>query len=118
MSPLFRTYVRNLGLEGDLMEKGTPVYLNGKLIGFHKKPKELVMALKELRRKNEISNEVNVYYKVQTDEVFINTNQGRIRRPYFVVQNGKTLLNEEIKRRIKEGKLTWNTISTMSTRKM
>ncbi len=89
------------------MSEKAPVYLNGRLIGFTKDPETFTSTVRELRRNNSIHHEVNIYYRKKTNEVFINTTPGRVRRPYLVVENGKIKLNKEILKRIQAGQLKW-----------
>ena len=91
----------------------TMVYLNGKFIGFYKDGKALAQALREKRRRNELNYQVNIYYREKTNELFINTEKGRVRRPYIVVENGKSRLTPEIKKRLEEGKLRWSHLIKM-----
>ena len=95
------------------MEDRTIVYLDGKLIGFHKDGKALAQRIREKRRINEIPYEINVYYKEKTNELFINTSRGRARRPYIVVENGKSRLTPEIYEKLRKGKLRWSHLIKM-----
>ncbi len=88
--------------------KGTSVYVNGKLVGFHQDPKTLVESIRELRREGKLPPDMSVAYYPDTDEVYINLDAGRAMRPLIVVKNGKPLLTEEHIKQLKEGLLSWN----------
>ncbi|MEM0444858.1 MAG: DNA-directed RNA polymerase subunit B [Nitrososphaerota archaeon] len=66
------------------------VYLDNELVGYHADGKALVRELRALRRKGEISVSINVclneYPHVQEVEIY--TDEGRVRRPLIVVENG------------------------------
>ncbi|WP_337860869.1 DNA-directed RNA polymerase subunit B [Ferroplasma sp.] len=82
------------------------VYLNGDFIGYHDDPAILTETLRNLRRSGKLSTEVNVKYDSNTNEVIINCDRGRLRRPLFVVRDGKTVLNEEMLEKLKMGEYT------------
>ncbi|MEK6978013.1 MAG: DNA-directed RNA polymerase subunit B [Candidatus Hydrothermarchaeota archaeon] len=84
------------------------VYINGKLIGTHGDPQALVAEIKELRRKGKISGQTNIAYYCDTQEVLINTDAGRARRPLIVVEKGKPRLKEKQLEALKNGDLTWD----------
>ncbi len=75
--------------------EGARVYVNGDLIGVFDKPKELVDEIRQRRRQGLTSHEVNVRYDQDMNEVFINCDEGRLRRPLLVVKDGKLLLNKK-----------------------
>ncbi len=65
------------------------VYVNGDLVGTIDNPRELVEAIRERRRSNMLSHEVNVRYDDHMNEVLINSDAGRIRRALLVLKDGK-----------------------------
>lgn len=84
------------------------VYLNGDFIGYHDDPATLTETIRNLRRSGKISNEVNVKYDRNTNEVIINCDRGRLRRPLLVVKDGKTVLNEDMLEKLRMGDYTVN----------
>ena len=79
------------------------VFLNGELIGTHDKPKELVSDLRKKRRTGEIKKQVNIIYYEDTNEIIINSDQGRARRPAIIVENGAPLVTKEHIEQLKKG---------------
>jgi len=71
------------------------IYLNGDLIGMHSNPHELVSKLRERRRKGLLHNEVNIRYDEHANDVILNCDCGRVRRPLLVVSDGELVLNKE-----------------------
>lgn len=84
------------------------VFVNGKLIGTHKNPLDLVEEIKDQRRKGKISYQMNIAYYDDTNEVIINTDAGRARRPLIVVEGGKPRITVRQLKALEEGKLTWD----------
>ena len=87
------------------MVKKTKVNLDGRLVGFHDSPLELINGIKDLRRHGQLDTLINIGFKEDTNEVYINTDAGRVQRPLIVVEKGKSKLKEEQinKRKIKMG---------------
>jgi len=93
--------------------KVAKVYINGRLIGFHDDPIELTETIINARRENKLPIQTNVAYHKDTNEVYMNTDAGRVQRPLIVIKNGKSTFTEELKKQVKEGKLTFNQIVEM-----
>ena len=87
---------------------GTRVFVNGDLVGVHDKTKELVAEIRHRRRCGLLSHEINIRYDEEMDEVIINCDEGRLRRPLIVLKNGKTVLTKKHLDDIREGKLRWS----------
>jgi len=84
------------------------VYFNGDLIGTHEAPVDLVAEIRQRRRKNMISNVVNVRYDDSLNDVIINSDPGRIRRPLLVVgRNNRLSIKERDIDSIQQGKSEW-----------
>ncbi|MDD1767230.1 MAG: DNA-directed RNA polymerase subunit B [Methanomassiliicoccales archaeon] len=87
---------------------GTRVFVNGDLVGVHDRSKELVAEIRHRRRCGLLSHEINIRYDEEMDEVIINCDEGRLRRPLVVLKNGKTVLTRKHLDDIREGKLRWS----------
>lgn len=101
----------------EIMLKGSKVFLNGRPIGYHWNGGELTKAIRERRRQNKLCPgrveqhrcfEVNVAHikDEYIDEVYINTDEGRLLRPLVVVEGGKPKLTPTHIKYLQEGK--WN----------
>ncbi|WP_280586102.1 DNA-directed RNA polymerase subunit B [Halorubrum sp. Boch-26] len=76
-------------------EREAKVYVNGSLVGTHPDPEALAEQIREARRRGDVSDMVNVSVKDRTQEVIVNADAGRARRPLIVVENGEPLLGDE-----------------------
>jgi len=89
--------------------RGAEVYLNGRLIGIVKDPERLVASVRQMRRYGQISSEINVaLIRNHTEEVRINCDPGRIRRPLLIIENGELKLKPEHVEKIRRGEWSWN----------
>lgn len=85
--------------------KGSSVYLNGRLVGFHPNPGDLVETIRNKRRKGEFPWDLSVSYYPDQNEVYINGDEGRALRPLIIAENGKSRLTEEHRKLLREGKI-------------
>lgn len=88
----------------------TRIYLNGELIGSHDKPAELVHELRKKRRHGEIKKQVNIIFYEDTNEIFINSDQGRARRPAIIVEKGLSLVTNEHIEGLKKGEINFDSL--------
>jgi DNA-directed RNA polymerase subunit B len=86
----------------------TRVYVNGDLVGLHDDAATLVAEIRERRRQGLLSHEVNVHHDENMNEVIINCDEGRIRRPLLVVKDGRLLFSRRHLEEVKMGKLRWS----------
>jgi DNA-directed RNA polymerase subunit B len=85
--------------------KATRVYVNGNLVGLYDNPKELVQEVRGKRRIGALSHEVNIRFDEKMNEILINSDEGRLRRPLLVVENGRLLLTRKHVEGLKSSKL-------------
>ncbi len=84
----------------------TDVYFDGDLLGTVDSPEDLRNELKERRRDGDLDSEVNVRFEEDKDEIWVNTDGGRARRPLVIVEDGEALLSEEQLDQVRDGELT------------
>jgi DNA-directed RNA polymerase subunit B len=94
-----------------LRDSGAKVFVDGSLVGYCHSPRELTEEIRRRRRKGEISPEVNLAYfsklLSEREEVYINCDEGRVRRPLIIVENGVPKLKPEHIEKIRSGEWTW-----------
>jgi len=87
---------------------GTRVYVNGDLKGVHDNHVFLVSEMRNRRRSGLLSDEINIRYVEEMDEVIINCDEGRLRRALLVVKDGKLALTRKHIEDIRVGKVHWS----------
>ena len=85
----------------------TEVYMNGRYVGDVEDPAKFVESIIAARRKGEISKNVNLNYYQDKNEVQIENQRGRLRRPLLVVKDGKPLLLEKHLQQLEKGEITF-----------
>jgi DNA-directed RNA polymerase subunit B len=89
---------------------GSKIILNGRLIGICQKPELLVSELRKLRRRGRIPHEVNMahYSYGSINEIYVNCDAGRVRRPLIIVDGGQPRLTKENVEKLTVGEWSWN----------
>ncbi|MEM4254892.1 MAG: DNA-directed RNA polymerase subunit B [Candidatus Norongarragalinales archaeon] len=90
--------------------KHAGVFVDGKFVGFAENGEKLARELREMRRAGDVHSQINIAFYAKTNEVFINTDEGRVRRPLIVVKNGKPLLSKEQADKLEKGELHWKNL--------
>ncbi len=93
-----------------MRHEGAKVIVEGHLLGYSESPEELVDRIREMRRRGEISGEVNIAYYADHNEIYVNCDEGRIRRPLIIVRDGQPLLKPRHIRNIQAGRWKWSDI--------
>ena len=90
------------------------IFVDGSLVGFCPSPEELVTEIRKKRRKGNISPEINVAYfsKIfgEKEEIYVNCDEGRVRRPLIIVENGEPKLQPEHIEKIRFGEWGWENL--------
>ncbi len=90
---------------------GAKVFVDGNIIGYCDSPQELAREFRGRRRRGEISSEVNIAYfaKMQgeREELYVSCDEGRVRRPLIVVENGVPKLAREHVEKVSTGEWSW-----------
>jgi len=97
-----------LGEESTQVREATKVFLNGKLIGIHTQYIQLVYNVRKKRRMGQINHNVNIAYYPDSNEIQINSDAGRARRPLLVVEEGKLLITAEQIEKIRRREIVWS----------
>lgn len=84
------------------------VYLNGKYVGVVDNGKEFYQQVIDERRKGKLTSNLNVHYTELLDEIQIENNRGRVRRPLIVVKEGQPLLTEKHLEQLEQNELSWS----------
>jgi DNA-directed RNA polymerase subunit B len=91
---------------------GAKVFVDGNLIGYSLTPNELAAEVRQKRRTGELSTEVNIAhfskeYGKEKDEIYINGDEGRVRRALIIVEKGIPKLTLEHIEKIRAGEWSW-----------
>jgi len=69
---------------------------------------DLVTEIRVRRRSGMLSHEVNIRYDEEMNEIIINCDEGRLRRPLITTRNGRTVLTKKHLDDMRSGKLRWS----------
>jgi DNA-directed RNA polymerase subunit B' len=91
-----------------LSEEKCRIYLDGREIGVVADGKAFAEEIRSNRRKGLVSGEINVAYIKSINEVHINADRGRVRKPYIIVEDGQSKLTPELVEKLKSGEIDFN----------
>ena len=94
---------------GDLYEY-TGIFLNGILMGVTTDVFDMIDELKELRKCGVIDNHVSISYDESDDEIQIYSDDGRLLRPLFVLEDNKLKVDEtetDWDKLVEKGHIQW-----------
>ena len=93
---------------------GAKVFVDGNIIGYQLSPQTMVKSFREKRRSGEISTEVNVTFftksQTSTEEVHVNSDEGRVRRPLIIVEKSVPKLQPKHIEKIALDEWSWEDI--------
>ena len=107
-----------IAANNEIKKDGARIFVDGKLIGFHKNGQELTESLRTLRRSSKIHPHVgiSIFEPDQvgaTKRLYVNCNAGRVLRPLIIIKNSKSLLTQEFLDKITKKLISWNDLIRM-----
>ena len=84
------------------------IYVDGALKGTHSDARLFVNQFRTKRRRGELPHLINIAFHEDTNEVSINTDSGRARRPLIIVEGGAPLITEDYIDQLKRGELSFD----------
>jgi len=107
-----------LDVSDPVKKTGTRVFLDGKFIGYFPNGDELVSSLRTLRRTNKMDPHVGISLHTPEEEgatkrLYINCNAGRVLRPVVLIQDGKSLLTNDLIDKISKKLVSWTDLIRM-----
>nr|AIF07977.1 DNA-directed RNA polymerase subunit B (rpoB) [uncultured marine thaumarchaeote KM3_26_A01] len=103
----------------DLVKKdGARIFVDGKLIGYHKDGQKLASSLRELRRTSKIHPHVGISIhqpeqEGATKRLYVNCNAGRVLRSLIIVKDGKSVLTQDLLDKVTKKLVSWNDLIRM-----
>ena len=112
-STYLRELMNDMGMElfdGDnphIFNDQTKVFVNGDLIGIHRRPNELVQQVRFLKRKGVVNVYTGVVWNIPQKEIWICTEGGRCVRPCYIVNNNQVRLTKDLVDMYKKREIDW-----------
>jgi len=108
----FEDYEEESSLFFEEKQYKAKIFLNNELLGYTWNPIVFTEEMREKRRNGKISQQMNITFYEDTNEIYIFNDSGRARRPLIIVKKGKPLLNEIHLKNISNGQLQWDDLIT------
>ena len=105
-------------VKDSVKKDGTRIFVDGKLIGYHKDGEKLASSLRELRRSNKIHSHVGISIHIPEQEgatkrLYVNCNAGRVLRSLIIVKDGKSALTPDLLDKISKKLVSWEDLIRM-----
>ncbi|CEM00582.1 unnamed protein product [Vitrella brassicaformis CCMP3155] len=84
------------------------VFLNGLLMGVHRRPKQFMKNLRTLRRRGKVGEFVSVYDNEAHRAIYIASDGGRLCRPLIIVDRGKPTLTGTHLDMLRDGQMNFD----------
>src|SRR5665647_3854383 len=83
-------------------------YVDGALKGKHSDARQFVDQFRTKRRRGELPHLINIAFHEDTNEININTDSGRARRPLIIVEAGTPLITEDHIHKLERGEMSFD----------
>ena len=105
-------------VKDSVKKDGTRIFVDGKLIGYHKDGEKLSNSLRELRRSSKIHPHVGISIhqpeqEGATKRLYVNCNAGRVLRSLIIVKDGKSALSQDLLDKVTKKLVSWNDLIRM-----
>jgi len=105
-------------VKDSVKKDGTRIFVDGKLIGYHKDGEKLASSLRELRRSSKIHPHVGISIhqpeqEGATKRLYVNCNAGRVLRSLIIVKDGKSALTQDLLDKVTKKLVSWNDLIRM-----
>jgi len=100
------------------VKKGARVFVDGRFIGFSDDVNKLAQGFRSQRRQGMISPDASVCVYIPegskaVTRVYVGTSSGRVIRPLIIVEDGKSLLTEDLLSKLDRGEISWKDLVQM-----
>ena len=105
-------------VKDSVKKDGTRIFVDGKLIGYHKDGEKLASSLRELRRSSKIHPHVGISIHIPEQEgatkrLYVNCNAGRVLRSLIIVKDDKSALTQDLLDKVTKKLVSWNDLIRM-----
>jgi len=105
-------------VKDSVKKDGARIFVDGKLIGYHKDGEKLASSLRELRRSSKIHPHVwiSIHQPEQegaTKRLYVNCNAGRVLRSLIIVKDEKSVLTQDLLDKVTKKLVSWNDLIRM-----
>jgi len=99
-------------VKDSVKKDGTRVFVDGKLIGFHKDGEKLAYSLRELRRTSKLHPHIGISIHQPEEEnatkrLYVNCNAGRVLRPLIIIKDDKSTFSPDLLDKITKKLVSW-----------